>query len=183
MVSGNVRMLRERRGLTRPQLSERLSDLGRPLLATGLAKIEDGTRRVDVDDLMALAIALNVSPPRLLLPSVASDEPVRLTPKVEVSSSWAWSWAEGEGPVSPDFSEEEDEAYHRERPAGLRSLSQNPVMRSADYIRTGTARLLRSINDRNAPDRTEKYLRRVRREMQVLATELDRLEDEVNDRG
>src|SRR3954454_23683106 len=57
------------------QLSEAMTDIaGRPILASGLGKIESGERRVDVDDLVALAVALDVSPVRLLLPRPTSEE-------------------------------------------------------------------------------------------------------------
>jgi transcriptional regulator with XRE-family HTH domain len=68
-VARNLRRLRERRNLTLQALSERLSELGRPILASGLSKIEQGDRRVDVDDLAALANALDTVPSQLLEPS------------------------------------------------------------------------------------------------------------------
>lgn len=47
-------------------LSQRLSELGHPLLPSGITKIEQGKRGVDVDDLVALARALEVRPEQLL---------------------------------------------------------------------------------------------------------------------
>jgi transcriptional regulator with XRE-family HTH domain len=47
-------------------LSDRLVAVGRPILASGLSKIEAGTRRVDVDDLVALAEAMWATPDDLL---------------------------------------------------------------------------------------------------------------------
>jgi transcriptional regulator with XRE-family HTH domain len=67
-VGANVKRLREERNLGLRALAGRLADAGRPLTHTALDKIERGTRRVDVDDLMALAITLGVSPLRLLMP-------------------------------------------------------------------------------------------------------------------
>ncbi|WP_018503083.1 helix-turn-helix domain-containing protein [Parafrankia discariae] len=61
--------LRKARRLTLVQLSERLTDLGRPILPTGLSKIEHGERGLSVDDLVALAAALDVSPEQLIDPS------------------------------------------------------------------------------------------------------------------
>jgi len=85
-------------------LSDRLSQLGRPILASGITKIEQGERRVDADDLVALAIALNVTPNRLLLPDHASQDPnevgeVFLAPKISAPEWVAWSWAMGEEPL------------------------------------------------------------------------------------
>jgi transcriptional regulator with XRE-family HTH domain len=65
-VKAQIRRLREQRGLSLQGLSERLETVGRPILASGLSKIEAGTRRVDVDDLVALAEALGTAPDDLL---------------------------------------------------------------------------------------------------------------------
>ncbi|MGV0578105.1 helix-turn-helix transcriptional regulator [Mycolicibacterium elephantis] len=70
----NVKRLRESLNLGLRALSSRLADTGRPLTHTALDKIERGTRRVDVDDLMALAVALEVSPATLLMPEVTTPE-------------------------------------------------------------------------------------------------------------
>ena len=50
-------------------LSERLKDLDRRIPPLGLRRIENGARRVDADDLLALAVALGVSPVTLLMPN------------------------------------------------------------------------------------------------------------------
>jgi transcriptional regulator with XRE-family HTH domain len=94
-----VRRWREERRLTLPGLSERLKAVGRPILPSGLSKIELGERRADVDDLVALAIALEVSPAALLMPNEPTGERVDLTENRRVSFNNAWSWATGEGPL------------------------------------------------------------------------------------
>ncbi|MGW3486515.1 helix-turn-helix domain-containing protein [Streptomyces sp. NPDC001054] len=63
-VAAEVARLRGR--VTVRELSARLEELGRPILPSGISKIEHGLRRVDVDDLVALAMALEVTPNRLL---------------------------------------------------------------------------------------------------------------------
>lgn len=65
-VAGNVRHLRGARELSLRDLSARLAELGRPILPSGLMKIERADRRIDVDDLAALAKALETVPIRLL---------------------------------------------------------------------------------------------------------------------
>lgn len=65
-VAANIKVWREQRRLTQQALSGRLTDLGRPMLPSGIAKIELGMRRVDVDDLVIIALALEVEPNRLL---------------------------------------------------------------------------------------------------------------------
>jgi transcriptional regulator with XRE-family HTH domain len=59
--------------MTLREVSDRLARYGRPILPSGLAKIEKGDRRVDVDDLVAIARALGVNPERLL--QVPFDSP------------------------------------------------------------------------------------------------------------
>jgi hypothetical protein len=67
-VRWNVLRLRTERRLSTPRLSAALKELDRPIAATGITKIEKGDRRVDVDDLVALAAALSVTPVQLLEP-------------------------------------------------------------------------------------------------------------------
>lgn len=65
-VAAEVAAHRQRLGLEQLQLAARLEMAGRPLSASVLGKIEAGARRVDVDDLVALARALEVEPADLL---------------------------------------------------------------------------------------------------------------------
>ncbi len=114
-VSHNLAALRAKRGMSLGQLSEELGKLGRPILASGLSKIETGERRVDVDDLVALSVALDVSPSRLLLPAeqpqpltgsdlnwenITRHGKVKLTPAREEGWNQVWAWACGERPLS-----------------------------------------------------------------------------------
>ncbi|MFF2933548.1 helix-turn-helix domain-containing protein [Streptomyces mirabilis] len=94
-VAANVRRLRAQRGLTTQQLAERLEGLGRPILANAITKIEQGRRRVDVDDLMALAIALGVTPNALLLPHEARGEHQPTAMPEPVTQGVLWFWANG----------------------------------------------------------------------------------------
>lgn len=99
-VAANVATLRNSRGLSTTQLSKLLERLGRPIPPTGITKIEKRTRRVDVDDLMALAAALRVSPSRLLfVASDRSEETVEVTGFGEVSCRDAWDWLDGIRPL------------------------------------------------------------------------------------
>jgi 8-oxo-dGTP pyrophosphatase MutT (NUDIX family)/transcriptional regulator with XRE-family HTH domain len=99
-VAENLERLRELRHLNFTELSGLLKRLGRPLSAETIGKVERRERRIDVDDLVALAVALDTTPNRLLLPSDASDnKPIELTPEVTVSALNAWKWATGEEPL------------------------------------------------------------------------------------
>ncbi|GAA2118454.1 hypothetical protein GCM10009802_20110 [Streptomyces synnematoformans] len=112
-------------------LSEALSGVGRALSQDAINKIENGAerdtkkqiRRVDVDDLMALAVVLGVNPSALLLPPTA-DGDVELTAAGMVSARVAWKWADGRGPL--DVPEGDDGTAHVDfqrdaRPTGLRA--------------------------------------------------------------
>jgi transcriptional regulator with XRE-family HTH domain len=90
-VRYHVRRLREREQLSLQGLSERLTRVGRPILPSGLSKIEQGDRRVDVDDLVALAHALHTAPNDLL--RVPNEPEARnefgLTPEEHEAGVWA----------------------------------------------------------------------------------------------
>ena len=72
-----------------------MTKLGRPILPSGITKIEQGKRRVDVDDLVALAVALEVTPTRLLLGPPPTDGTAEDPAHEEV---WEWHpWTDSEG--------------------------------------------------------------------------------------
>lgn len=65
-VVENMKRLRAGLRWSLAELSEEMSRVGRPILPSGLHRIEQGKRRIDVDDLVALAAALRVPPLALL---------------------------------------------------------------------------------------------------------------------
>lgn len=80
-VAGAVARLRGNKGWEQRELAERVTQAGRPLSASVLSKIESGARRIDVDDLVAIAAALEVSPSLLLLAAPAAEgDPVPVPP-------------------------------------------------------------------------------------------------------
>jgi transcriptional regulator with XRE-family HTH domain len=66
LVAAEIRRRREQRQLSLQTLSSYLEVIGRPILPSGISKIEQGARRVDVDDLVAFADALGTVPSALL---------------------------------------------------------------------------------------------------------------------
>lgn len=109
-VRKNVARLRG--GMQYKELSEKLTEIGRPIPPLGLRRIEAGERRVDTDDLMALSIALDVTPNAILLPPSASERGASITgwqrPATERES---WIWAEANYPLgSPMTSKESFDA-------------------------------------------------------------------------
>jgi transcriptional regulator with XRE-family HTH domain len=104
-LAANVRELRRQRELDLSDLSTRLTELGHPMGLNTLSKIERGARRVDVDDLVALAMALQVNPNRLLLTETANDETIAMTSEVETPTAVAWNWAAGSSLLPLSFLE------------------------------------------------------------------------------
>lgn len=112
VVAENIERLRTRQNLTFAALSDRLEQIERPIPTLGLRKIVAKTRRVDVDDLVGLAIALGVSPITLLLPlEIEPGEPVRpgdmvgvtgLDVEATASQLWKWLTADDTLPQTPD---------------------------------------------------------------------------------
>lgn len=102
-VARNVRQIRKARGFQYTELAEQLKLLGREIPTWGLRKIESGGRRVDADDLAALAVALGVSPASLLMPNlqtVAQDDLVSITGwQVPISASVVWRWLTAWAPL------------------------------------------------------------------------------------
>ncbi|MGO1399578.1 MAG: hypothetical protein ACTHVO_14380 [Brevibacterium yomogidense] len=111
--------------LTFAEMSRQLESRGRPIPPLGLRRIEAGERRVDVDDLMAIAVVLDVSPMRLLLPGVQAK-----TIDAEASGAGAhsthdlWTWA-----------------------LGYKRLGQSPV-ESRDFLRRSSPRRILSRKER-----------------------------------
>lgn len=167
-VARNLAAVRHRRRLSVRALSDRLAELGVRLLPSGITKIEQGgarerdvnvtrSRSVDVNELVALAIALNVSPTRLLLPDGAADDWVQLTPAVRVQAWEAWEWMTdhaalpaGPGAASPDSARE----YRDERPGWLRDMFEHPVYRSIEQRLLMAGRMIRELANEQRPDRT-----------------------------
>jgi transcriptional regulator with XRE-family HTH domain len=99
-VAQNVEQLRESRNLSYAELSRRLTELGRPIAPLGLTRIKDRKRRVDVDDLVALALALDVSPVTLLLPDASANGSARVTEGGEdYPREQIWIWLIAEAPI------------------------------------------------------------------------------------
>ncbi|MFI9269901.1 helix-turn-helix domain-containing protein [Kitasatospora sp. NPDC052896] len=131
----NIERLRTELGMSQRRLAEILTDLGRPTPTTALSKIERGERRVDVDDLAAIAVALGVSPATLLLPPVADASQTNVTGAGPVTTEAAWDWADGISPLLPFPVDEPDQAGEdgllthalRARPEGRRTRHLPPL--------------------------------------------------------
>lgn len=128
-VSENVKRFRtELRGWTLAELSARMESVGRPMTGNTLSTIENATRRIDVDDLIALSAALEVSPAVLLMPHVTPDdtddpgdpsllpeirlvtsaEPQREDTAQKVDAGRYWQWLIADAPLDASYYLTED---------------------------------------------------------------------------
>ena len=95
-VRDNIKRLREDQNLTFAELSRRLDDLDSPIPPLGLRRIEQGERKIDVDDLTALATVLKSSPAYLLLPHVdEASDPAEMT-GIKGEAQYLWEWIRGD---------------------------------------------------------------------------------------
>lgn len=95
-VRENIKALRSHRNLKFAELSRKCAEAGRPIPALGLRRIEQGTRRVDADDLVALALALDVSPATLLMPRTSEpDSKHQITDSTGATADAIWGWMTG----------------------------------------------------------------------------------------
>lgn len=186
-VQANVARIRDQRGLTYRELTERLTTLGRVIPVLGLSRIERGERRVDADDLVALALALGVNASTLLLPPTAKSEPVALTPAVTASALEAWGWADGESPMLrvrwPDeVGDVWDDFQRFARPREASWLERHTAFRAAADVAARVEVLLNTkhgvgINAEQEQARAEQQVEAVKSLRRALA----RLEAELAD--
>src|SRR4051812_17317785 len=102
-VAENVKQLRK---VTVRELSAQLAEVGRPIAPSGITKIEQGERAVDVDDLVALALVLDATPNRLLIgASNEREQLIDLEPDFAATFEAAWQWVDGLLPAAHDVEE------------------------------------------------------------------------------
>lgn len=196
-VAENLLRLRQARGYTMQQLRDKMQAVGRPLPATGVIKTEQKDRRVDVDDLTAFALALNVSPLALLLPPEWSDEQVQLAPEVSLRARTAWLWAEGRAPANDwatgatqsvaedndDAQDEHERKFFKQReeyeslthPPERRRAAQHPANRVAETLGATVGRLVQAVNS-GEKDAVARQLAITKNRLAQLQNELEQIE-------
>ncbi len=142
------------------ELADKLNAAGHAIAASAISKVERGERQVSVDDLMAFASALGVSPSALLLP--LTDQPtdmVEVTGGGAVLAADAWRWANGQRPLRLTPGKEQTELLEHQlfgMPQWLRSYRAELHERaSADFpgqVETDPATGLPVIVLRRDPD-------------------------------
>src|SRR6266511_5775853 len=85
---------RRRQGLSQDELVKRLAKLGRPMDRSNLGYIERGGTTGQLDNVIALALALGVAPIHLIVPR-DGEETVELTKKHRLPARKARLWISG----------------------------------------------------------------------------------------
>ncbi|MBV0918252.1 helix-turn-helix domain-containing protein [Mycobacteroides chelonae] len=120
-VRFNITRLRGERHLSLRALSDKMTDGPGKMTHSALGEVERGVRRLDVDELTALAATLGVSPLTLLLRPVDDgynmDEVVSLTGTTDEMGADILRWLRGDAPydlpVQLDLDSFEAEAFRR----------------------------------------------------------------------
>jgi transcriptional regulator with XRE-family HTH domain len=134
-VAEAVKALRLARGMTQTDLARAMTHAGRKAIKTSINKIESSERRVDADDLMALAVALDVSPLRLLLPVEAPSKQAQVTETARARVREVWAWARGERPLNGKADPARVEAFTRENQPDQPPLGLIEALQYADDLR------------------------------------------------
>jgi transcriptional regulator with XRE-family HTH domain len=127
-VRANITAVRELQNLNYTQVSERLARSGWTISAVGIRRIESGERRVDVDDLAALAVALGVTPITLLMPPGTGrpDEFVDVTGLANPAlARRVWDWLTAQDLPEQGYSDDLLAFYQRALPVWQREEVSN----------------------------------------------------------
>lgn len=148
IVADRVQQVRKRRGWTVKELAEHCAEIGAgELTAQALYNIgngrrdEEGRRRrfVTVDEVLALALALDVAPVHLVVPPDAADgDEYRITPTSVVSVRDVRAWLRGYYPVLGRSVRD----FHGEVPE-----SEYGLMQLAPQARTDPDEAIRGIDE------------------------------------
>jgi transcriptional regulator with XRE-family HTH domain len=146
-VVQNVEELRKIRGLSLRALAAALGELGRPIGPNQLHALSQGARRVDADDLVALAIALGVNPNALLFDRHAvAGQVLMLTEEIDQRAGVSWAWADGEMPLPTQLVAEGTPGLPVDGPEVFDFLEHSrPVARRRDHP---AARAVDQLNGR-----------------------------------
>lgn len=101
VLAANIQRIRKARGLTFAEVSARTEEIGQPIAVLGLRRIERAERRVDYDDLLCVARALDVSPITLMVPALTDVVPYPIGSS-EFGSKTVRQWISGQGNLDPD---------------------------------------------------------------------------------
>jgi transcriptional regulator with XRE-family HTH domain len=126
ITAARVREVRKRRGWQPADLAARCAELGAPHLTENVieniesrsARASKRPRAVTVDELLALAGALNVAPVHLLVPPDDTDAAYSVTATVTEQAADVRGWIRGEQPLGaadprPYYAESDRASYYQ----------------------------------------------------------------------
>ena len=90
-----MRIARQAIGMDLRTFSERVKETGRAMSTSALSKIENGDRRVDVDDLTVFAYILQTTPSALLAPPEGASPPTGV-PSGQFNHEEIQAWVRGQ---------------------------------------------------------------------------------------
>jgi transcriptional regulator with XRE-family HTH domain len=95
VVAANLRKVRQSTGVDLRELSARIKTTGRVISPSAVSKIENGDRRVDVDDLTVFAYALETTPAALLTPASEEAQAPAGVPEGQFTPEEVQAWIRG----------------------------------------------------------------------------------------
>lgn len=164
LIAAQVKQLRSRRGLTVKDLAARCAQLGfADLTANVLTNIEVRRRDVSADELLVLALALDVAPTHLLTPPPGATTDLAVTPTIAANPELARLWVRGEAALLAERAMPFLE-YAVERAGPSRRHTDD---HTAAALRAGAAALTAQYEAE-----AHQFLGRVRRQVTELVTYL-----------
>lgn len=136
MLRSRVKEVREARGLSLRGLADRVQELGHTLDASGLMRLERGDRRATVDDLIAVAIALDVTPDALIA-SLHDGDKIEVPGLGERPIHSLRDWWCGRSIMLPNEASQDENMARKQR-----WLSQRPLYEQRALQREGVATLM-----------------------------------------
>lgn len=177
-VAWNVYWHRYRGRLSVRQLSAVLAELGRRLLPSTITKIEKQQRKVDVDELVDLALALNCTPNALLMPAAAGRaEGVGQAYKDETAGR-VWAWLAGEAPLRDDGSAVAVEDFRRNSmPEWVWTVESDSLVRAARVLLDAARAAVSgpaTVSHLDAGEASAMLVTDLRAALRVVVAEVDR---------
>jgi transcriptional regulator with XRE-family HTH domain len=193
-LARRVRELREARGLSQYTLAAQLHELGIDFAREQIGNLEAGRRQsVTVEQTVALAYALNVSPSDLLTPADVAES-MRIGNRDDIPAWRIRKWLQGEGPLlrPGDMLQEAERDFHAVKPEheyALWQASRSGAPRAARRLADMLARyaadqqvLNEDIDAELTVDQLRKAYQAVRRHVETVLADLDELAEQQRQR-
>jgi transcriptional regulator with XRE-family HTH domain len=187
VAAANVRRFRKDKGWTAQRLADECASLGAvDLSAAVIANIEtgrrdnDGVRRRDVtvDELLALAVALNVSPSQFLAYIDMGSHPdptYYVTPGVRAHPVEVRAWLHGEDPLPDDRDPDDFLRYEPRASRQRRRAFRHPAYAAVTELLTFVRDAIAGTEDVKPADMAKalrRSLNRTARHVELLAEEI-----------